>query len=248
MVNYFLVCLLGLLAVHCSHKEVNPNDPEALYQDAEESFTDSRYLGAIEKYRDLKNRFPYSSRAIDAELRIADAYFEQESFIEAASGYEIFQELHPSHPKSDYVQYKTGLSYYNQVPSSSARDLSAGHKTLDVFFRFLQKYPNSEYAAKAKECISDARKKLAEHDNDVANFYFQKQHYLSASYRYAALLREFPGSSYEEESLFRLGQSYSYIRMIENAMDALRQLLQKFPKSAHATEAQSLLDELSPKN
>ena len=65
----------------CSHQEVNKEDPDSLYNEAESIFKDERYLIAIEKYRDIKNRFPYSSRATDSELRIADTYFAQENYL-----------------------------------------------------------------------------------------------------------------------------------------------------------------------
>ena len=230
---------------HCSHTEVNKESPDALFAEAEEAFTDERYLIAIEKYRDLKNRFPYSSRAVDSELRIADAYFEQENFLEAESAYEIFKELHPAHSKIDYVQYRIALSYFNEIPSNSARDLSAAHKAIEEFQELEQAYPNSSYAPKAKENIIEARKRLAEHEVYVADFYFRRRHFLSASYRYAALLQEFPNLGYEEEALFRLGSSYYQTRMNANARDAFERLLKQFPESSWRGEATSLLAELN---
>ena len=126
--------------------------------DAEAAFKDERYQQAIEKYRDIKNRYPYSARAVDSELRIADAYYEQESYLEAESAYEIFRELHPSHPKSDYVQYRIALSYYYQIPDNPQRDLSAAYKAIEAFDTLLAKYPGSEYAAKGKELVAMPRK------------------------------------------------------------------------------------------
>ncbi len=230
---------------HCAHKETNPDDPDALFNEAEEYFKDEKYLAAIEKYRDIKNRFPYSARATDAELRIADAFFEQESYIEAESAYEIFKELHPTHAKSAYVQYRIALSYFNQIPSNSARDLTAAHRAIESFNTLLEKYPGSEYAAKAKEYLTEAKKKLAEHENYVADFYFLRRHYLSASYRYSALLQDYSNLGYDEEALFRLGKSYFNIRMYGNAKDALRRLMSQYPQSNYRADAQSLLDELN---
>lgn len=242
----FLVGLAFL--VGCTSQEVNQDDPDAVFNDAEASFKDERYLIAIERYRDLKNRFPYHSRAVDAELRIADSYFAQESYMEAESSYEIFKELHPTYPKIDYVQYRIGLSYFNQIPSNSARDLSAAHRAIEAFQHLIEKYPRSEFVANSKQHILDSRAKLAEHENYVADFYFQRKHYLSASYRYSALLREFPGTGYDEEALFRLGQSYMNIKMYANARDALNRLLQKYPETQLQAEAKSLLEEMKAKN
>src|SRR5947209_2325536 len=123
--------VLGVAA--CAHQETNPEDAESIYTEAEDLFKDERYLLAIEKYRDIKNRFPYSRRALDAELRIADAYFDMESYLEAESSYEIFRELHPTHPRSDYVQYRIALSYFKMIPSTTARDLSGAFRAIDAY-------------------------------------------------------------------------------------------------------------------
>lgn len=233
-----------LLAGGCSHTETGGDDPESLFREAEESFKDEKYLAAIERYRDIKNRFPYSARATDSELRIADAYFEQELYIEAESAYEIFKELHPAHAKMPYVQYRIGLSYFNQIPSNTSRDLTAAYRAIDAFQSLLDKYPGSEYAAKAKDMITDCRRKLAEHEHYVADFYFRRRHFLSASYRYSALLQDFPNLGYDEEALFRLGMSFYNIHMFANARDALTRFVKQFPESSHKSEAQAALEEV----
>lgn len=238
----------SVLMTHCSHTEASRDNPDALFAEAEESFQDERYLIAIEKFRDIKNRFPYSTRAVDAELRIADCYFEQESYLESASSYEIFLELHPTHPKIDYVQYRVALSYFNQIPDNTARDLSAAYKAIDEFQTLVDKFPSSSFAEKGKEYIQEARKRLAEHENYVADFYFQRKHYLSASYRYAALLQDYPNFGYDEEALFRLGMSYFNTKMFGNARDTFNRLIKQFPGSPNSDRAQGMLEELPKRN
>jgi len=232
---------------HCSHKERSAEDPEALYSEAEELFKDEKYLQAIDKYRDIKNRFPYHSRATDSELRIGDAYYAQEAYIEAESAYEIFKELHPTHSRSDYVQYRIALAYYNEIPDNSARDLSTANRAIDAFATFLDRYPNSEYAEKAREYSRESKKRLGEHEHYVAQFYYYRKHYLSASYRYAALLKDFGNLGYDEEALFRLGDCYFKIRMFANAKSTLGQLLEKYPDTSFKGATQSILEEINKK-
>jgi outer membrane protein assembly factor BamD len=237
---------LGGILAHCAHEGGgNPeNDPDALYKEAEEALKDEKYLVAIEKFRDIKNRFPYSARATDSELRIADAYFEQESYLEAESAYEIFRELHPTHPRADYVQFRIGLSYFKLIPDNSSRDLSAAYRAMDAFKVLTDKYPTSEFVKQAQELTQEAKHRLAEHEEYVADFYYRREHYLSASYRYAALLQEFPSLGYDEEALFRLGECYYRTRMFSNAKDTFHRLLNQFPESSYKGAAQSMLDEL----
>ena len=235
--------LTCLSTARCTHKEVKADDPDALYNEAEDAYKDERYQTAIEKYRDVKNRFPYSTRAVDSELRIADAYFDQESYLEAESSYDLSR-LHPSHPKIDYVQYRIAMSYYYQIPDEPQRDLNAAYKAIEAFDTLLTKYPGSEYTAKAKDYQAEARKKLAEYENYVADFYYRREHFLSASYRYASLLTEFPKLGYDEVALFRLGDCYYRIKMFENARATLNQLLTQYPESTYKTSTQALLEKV----
>ncbi len=240
-----LFSVAGLLLVRCAGKEVSKEDPDGLFAEAESVYKDERYLIAIEKFRDIKNRFPYSSRALDAELRIADCYFAQESYIESESAYEVFRELHPNHPKSDYVQYQMAMSFYQQIPSNSTRDLTAAYKAIEAFNVLLERFPKSEYAGKARESALEASRRIAEYESYVADFYFQRKHYISASYRYNALLQDFPNSGFEEEALFRLGVSYSNVRMFENAKDSFRRLIAKYPSSSYRSDSEGFLKNLT---
>lgn len=243
-----VLCAWLFQAAGCSSQEVNTEDPDSLYSEADRLLKDEQYLLAMEKFRDIKNRFPYSPRAVDSELRLADAYFAQESYLEAESSYEIFRELHPSYSKSDYVQYQIGMSYFHLIPENSARDLSAAYRAIDAFNLLKQRFPDSSYADKADQKIAESRAKLAEHENFVASFYFHRRHFLSASYRYAALLKDFPKSGYDEEALYRLGQCYYNIRMFDSAKDTFSQLIREFPQSAHVGSARSLINDIGKKN
>jgi outer membrane protein assembly factor BamD len=236
--------ILFLLLSGCTSKSPSELSAETLFQEAEEEFKDGRYLIAIEKFRDIKNRFPYSSKAVDSELRIADAYFEQESYIESETAYDIFKELHPTHAKADYVQFRIGLSNFLQIPSHPGRDLTAAYKAIDSFRLLEEKFPSSEYVEKARIHTGAARQKIAEYESYVADFYFRRKHFLSASYRYAALLKDFPDMGYDEEALYRLGESYFRIRMFTNAKDALDRLLGKFPDTSYKSRVYAFLNEM----
>ena len=242
---FFFTIASCLILTQCSHEATKSEGAEGLFAQAEESYKSERYLIALEKYRDLKNRYPYSNRAIDSELRIADVYFEQENYIEAVSAYEIFRELHPSHPKSDYVQYRIAMAYYNQIPSNTARDVSQAYRAIDAFNLLLEQFSGSSYSEKARECLALAKKAMAEQEQYVADFYFDRQHYLSASYRYAALLQDFPNMGFDEEALFRLGYSYFYIKMFNNAKDTLSQYVHKYPNGSWTGDAKSILGEIT---
>ncbi len=125
-------------------------------------------------------------------LRIADIHFEREDFIEAQNGYQYFKELHPTHPRIDYVTYQLGMSFFNQLPSTIDRDLQLAQKAILYFDEVTTSHSTSSYAAKAKEYKEKAVKMLAEKENYIAHFYFICDKYGSALGRYEEIIKTYP--------------------------------------------------------
>jgi outer membrane protein assembly factor BamD len=116
-----------------SFNEIDTSTPEGSYKLAQKYDKDERYEEAIVEYTSLKNKHPYSKLATEAELRIADIHFKREEFIEAQNSYQVFKEMHPSHPQIDYVTYRLGLSFFNQLPGTIDRDLSVADRAILYF-------------------------------------------------------------------------------------------------------------------
>ncbi|MGZ3698774.1 MAG: outer membrane protein assembly factor BamD, partial [Bdellovibrionota bacterium] len=145
------VTFLGLLASlslslqSCGTAKVQEGEPTQLYAEAEDEIKGDHYQVAIDKLRAIKNKYPYSKVAIEAQLRIADVYFLQESFAEAAAAYESFRDLHPKHEKVEYASFRAAQSYYKDIPGNVARDMTPATKALDAYNDFLRHFPNSQY-------------------------------------------------------------------------------------------------------
>jgi outer membrane protein assembly factor BamD len=59
-INLLMVLSLSALLAACASEEKKTDTPEAAFTAAEELDKNERYDEAIAKYRDLRNRFPYS--------------------------------------------------------------------------------------------------------------------------------------------------------------------------------------------
>src|SRR6478735_2734813 len=132
----FALLLLAAFS-RCAGKTVDENDPGELYKEAEEEISSDHYQLAIDKLRSVKNRFPYSKYATDAQLRIADVYYLQELYAEAALSYESFRDLHPKHEKTPYAMFRIGKSYFSDIPANIARDLTPAYRAQDAFKEYL---------------------------------------------------------------------------------------------------------------
>lgn len=220
-----------LLSTSCTTMSRNQDTPEAAFSLAEEFDKDERYIEAITRYQDVKNKFPYSKYATMAELAIADAQFKQESFPEAQVAYQTFRDLHPKHPKIDYVTYQLAMSLYNQLPPTIDRDLSLSQNTIFYFDEVINKFSESDYAKDARAKKQDVIRMLAEKEQYIANFYFKQNQFDSALTRYENLLKKFPGQSFEAEILAKATISAAKSGEKEKSRKLLTELQRKFPNS-----------------
>ncbi len=181
---------LGLFG--CSGKQIDENDPGALFREAEEEIKGDHYQIAIEKLRVVKNKFPYSKFSIDSELRIADIYFLQESWGESAVSYESFRDLHPKHEKAAYAMFRVGKSYFNDVPGNVARDLTSAQKGVEAYGDFVRRFPADPQAKEAQTDIATLRKTLADKELYIANFYLRRDLLDSARPRFKKIVDLYP--------------------------------------------------------
>lgn len=188
----------------CAGSAVSENDPAALMQDAEEDIKGDHFQLALDKLRSIKNKFPYSKYSLEAQLRMADVYFMQEAFPEAAAAYESFADLHPKHEKVPYALFRAGKSYLMDSPDLAARDLTSAQKAVDAYTEFLRRFPQSPDATGAKEDVIRLRNQLAEKELYVGNFYFKRSGFRAAKLRYQKVLELFPESEAAKEAKEKL--------------------------------------------
>jgi outer membrane protein assembly factor BamD len=210
----------------------------------------SKYFGFI------KSRFPYSKYAVLAELRLADAEFGAEQYLEAIDSYRLFIKFHPTHEMvaNGYASFRIGESYYKQLPGdfwlfppSFEKDQSATEDAATELKSFLDKYPDSPYRDRSKEIIKTVGKKLADHEWYVARYYWDRGKPMGTVLRLRRLLEQYRGVGYDEEALWLLGRAYVAVDMRDRARTAWTELVQKHPRSNRAGDARDALVSLGPK-
>lgn len=165
---------------------------QELVQAGNRAMQDKDYDSAIEYYQELKERYPFSPYAPEAELGLADAYFLDGQMRAAEEAYKEFESLHPGSEEIPYVLFQIGRANFKQFKSI---DLPQENITeaLEYFTRVVQGYPGSEYTDRAESFITKCRRFQAEHELFVADFYWRREEYLSAWKRYTYVLQNFHG-------------------------------------------------------
>ncbi|MBP1698685.1 MAG: rane protein [Deltaproteobacteria bacterium] len=217
-------------------------DPETLYKEGLVRFNKRDYPDARKKFEELKSSFPDSPPyTLWAELKVGDCHFLEKEYVEAIASYEEFKKVHPGHEEIPYVQFQIGMSYYDQMRTLD-RDQTFTKKALSSFEYLVANYPPGLFTEKAKEKISVCKKRLADNEFYIGNFYYKQGRFEAAALRFEELLRKFPKDPDEDKTLYFLGKSCLELEQWEKADAAFMKIVTEYPKSVYYKEARAILD------
>ncbi len=253
------ICVVGLAVAGISMvsaprvvvAQQTEEDPRAAkaYKDAERSFKTGDYLEAIRRYNLLRSKFPYSELATLADLRIADAYFEQEKYATSVEQYRAFAKLHPEHERVPYANWRVALSFYKQMPTDwwfmppgYERDLNRAEEAERELLYFVQRNPDSEFTDEARTKLKQTRRRLADHELYVAKFYLKRDNPRAAAMRLSYLLQNYQGLGLDPQALFLLARAYIELKDVERATDALADLIEFYPDHPLADDARDYIE------
>lgn len=235
-------------------------DAKRAYDEAFKEFESHNWIESQALFREVKRKYHYSKYAKLAELRIADADFEQEKFAEAIRGYRQFVHDHRSDPEEvAYARSKIAEGQYKQIaesfllPTADERDQAI---ILDAFRElkgYIHDYPNSKESKKIRELLVDVTARLMRHELYVARFYLARDNFQAAVYRIQYAMRNFAGGSatrgpdeivdsgLEAEALLLLGEVYLKMKKYPEARQSFGSILNEYPRSPLTVQAQNFL-------
>jgi len=199
-----LLLLNGCAVWHSIFGDEENLTPAELMTQGVEEFNDGDFQTAAEIFQKIKDRYPYSKFATQAELKMADAQYEKGLFDEAYDSYTEFEKLHPKNPDVPYVMFQKGMCNFRRV-STIDRDQSYTREAKEDFERLIKMYRKSPYAERARRKVRECYIKLAEHEVYVGDFYFKMGKYRPALDRYLYLIEHYPD----------VGQYYSALEKVK---------------------------------
>ncbi len=238
------LCLCALALAGCASTEPasSPNATgETLYADARDDLNSGNYEKAIKTLERVEGRAAGSLLAQQAQLELAYAYWRSGDRVQAKAAVERFIKLNPSSPALDYAFYLRGVISFNDdigVLGSMAgqdlaeRDQRASRDAHQAFKQLVEQFPDSKYAADARQRMDYIVNSLAEYELYVARYYFRRGAYLAAANRAQQAISDFQTSPSTEEALYILVQSYDRLQLPTLRDDANRVFVKNFPNSA----------------
>ncbi len=246
-IGFFL--LLSLLLTGCGKQvfDIGSEDPQRQLKKCITLSENKQYEKAVECLEIFKSRFPQTQQGQEAELRIADSYYNQHEFILAADTYLSFVKLFPTHPQVDYAIYRAGLAYLKEAPKSIDRDQQNIVKAVEQFETVLRAFPQSTYREAILNELYLAQNRLAERIYYIGRFYYRTGEYISASLRFAELVKKYPQSRRTPRALYLITKTNLDLGRMEAARQAVEKLIQEHPKNEWTNKAQKIYLEVAQK-
>jgi outer membrane protein assembly factor BamD len=235
-----LFVLASALVQGCSTPLVN-KPADLLYKEGEQSFQDGKYEDAIAQWKKVKETYQSPDLTTKAELGIADAYFLNKDYIEAAAGYEDFRKLHPKHPQAGFALYRQGMSYFNQIHGIDTDQTPVKNAQI-TFDSYLKLYPDGAQKAEVQEKHRECRDMQLQYELYVGRFYLKTDAYKAAIGRFEQSLKMFADSARRDEVLYYLGKAYLEDGQKEKGREVLGRLIKEFPGSAYIADANEALN------
>lgn len=236
MLKPFVIAVLSVALLQgCASTKLN-GPPDVMFKEGEQSFQKGNYEDAIAQWKKVKESYQSPELSTRAELNIADAYFLNKDFIEAAAAYEDFRKLHPGNERAGYALYRQAMSHFNQIHGIDT-DQTPVKNALVTFQSYLALYPAGEHLTEAIEKVGVCRDKQLQYEIYVGRFYLKTDKYPAAIGRFEEALKAFPGLSRLDEVLYYLGRSYQKAGQQSKAVEVFARLVKEFPASQFAGDA-----------
>ena len=239
-----LSCLISLAPLFHGCALFKPQDETAnmnakqIYDLAKENLEANEFEAAIGYFETLESRYPFDRYALQAQLDIAYAYYQDDEYDAALSAADRFIKLHPRHTHVAYAYYLKGLTNYNRgqglfeklMPRNFSKIGQGALKDAYHDFALLvQKYPNSRYTHDARLRMAYLNDKMAEYELAIAHYYYQHGAWIATINRIKYLLENHATTPSTPGALNLMVRAYEKMGLETLAADTQRILKLNYP-------------------
>ena len=212
---------------------------EQLYAEAKQALREGSYGKANRYYGRLIARFPFGPYNEQSQLELAFVQYKIGKPDDATATIDRFIRTYPRHRHIDYAYYlKAVINFDRNIgllsrvfrTDPSLRDLNGPTTSFNDFNEVLRRYPNSIYAADARQRMVYLRNELARHELMVGLYYYLRCAYVSSVNRGRYLIENYPQSEYQNDAVALMAASYAKLGQDQLAADSRRVLEKNAPE------------------
>ncbi|MDR9426155.1 MAG: outer membrane protein assembly factor BamD [Marinobacter sp.] len=241
VVRLLLLSTFIALAAGCASQEEAEVLPEkTYYENARQAMNSGNFNEAEQNLDSLETYYPFGRYAEQAQLDLIYARYQNMDLEGSRAAADRFMRLNPQSEQLDYALYMRGLASYNLDLGLAARympiDVSARNpgeqlQAFRDFSQLLNRFPDSQYAADARQRMIAVRNRMAALELHAARYYIKREAYLAANNRARYVVENFPSTPAVEEALILLTDTYRVLELDDAAEDSVATLRKNFPES-----------------
>ena len=240
-----LTLVLLLAGCGSNDDDLANNTEERLWEIGQQSVLVSNWPRAIAVMQQIEAQFPFGRYAAQSQIELIYAYYMNNEPEAARAAADRFIRLYPDNPNIDYALYMKGMAYYSQdarilgrwLPTDpSKRDPGKARDSFADFAQLVALYPNSEYASDSRARMVYLRNMLANYEIVVAEFYIQRQAYLSSLNRAKYVVENYQGAPAVPRAMEIITEMYLRMGLNDLADQSLAILKANYPDSTQLDE------------
>lgn len=238
-----LISLLSSLMTSCA-KSTDPADayqgesPQSIYENGREALIGKSYTEATKRFEALDIQYPYFPETENAQLYLIYTYYMKEEYALSVAAADRFLRMHPASPHVDYALYMRGIANYYQnmgvlerifAIDLAKRDLTQIQKSYLDFNQIVTRFPTSYYAPSAHQYMVYLRNVMAEHELQVAKYYYNRRAYVAAANRAGEIVAHYQGAPSVPTALVLMAKAYHQLGMTKLQQDTVSILQYNYP-------------------
>ncbi|MDD3845274.1 MAG: lipopolysaccharide transport periplasmic protein LptA [Syntrophorhabdaceae bacterium] len=234
MRKFALLLIALFVLVSCSSKAPKKTEnPVDLYVTGVGLMNTKKYDKAIEKFKAIREQYPFDPMALVAAVKLGDTYFLKKDYVLAAGTYEDYFKAHPDEENIPYVLFRLGESYEKLSPSID-RDQANTVKGIERITYLRNRYPMSSYSKESEPRLKRFIQKLADRELYIGEFYVRTAQYNASIIRLEGMLKRYPKSRNADKALFYLVTAHRELGDQDESDRYLERLRKEYPKSIYA--------------
>jgi outer membrane protein assembly factor BamD len=236
IISILLLILMSINLSNCKHnkdksiQENNNLNDDQLYKLAMESYDQGKFSTAKEYFVKISTDFPYSKYAADSQFYEGYSDYNEKDYDLAIIAFDEYINLYPAGSHIEDVIYLKAMCYYSQIVTTNL-DQDATKQAKENFESLLQRFPNTEYKHDVNLKLDLILDQLAGKQIEIARYYMLNGNYEAAINRLEIILSKYQTTSYIEEALFRLTESYVKLHLKNEAKKYASILGTNYPSS-----------------
>ena len=245
-----LAILVTIMLSGCSLFRGNSNLPQVytgysanyIYAKAHQQMKDEDYSDSIRSYKSLVAQYPFTPLAEKGMTDLVYVYYKDGESTMSLALAKQFIKMYPYSKYKGYIYYMIGVVGFEDgrgvlqtyVPYDMSKHDPKSY--LDAYHNFQKAValdPKGTFAPDAKRRMIYINDIIAQHYDNIANFYYKRGAYNAAIDRAAQVIQDYPQSKFVENALAVTIKSYNKLGLQQQAKDNLEVLKKNYPKSKY---------------